>query len=333
MNWKLMDDAANEQNPNAGNGGDLVKHTVYLATLDFLLKREPWRDGMRVRECHAGRGIYHLTAAHKSRALLSCLQSIRATGETVLLESAQHSILRDLGCWPDTARNVEQHIEWYAGSALINARRLADHPGSHTLDLYELKPETRQILRSVLMDMQLPTRLSWNIPSDGDETKDFDGEGYIEREIGRWGSRDLILLDPFALWISQEDQKRRDRYGRFFDALIQRGNDAASLMLFWVWGSQNQHEALKDLDSVPRDGINSGYQGLRSRLHGAGIAFVRVRWCWGQWFAMWIAVPGLSAEHLAELEHEIEAHCRSVTALWRRCGHRTPELEVRIDRS
>lgn len=55
-----MDDPANEQNRNAGNGGDLVKHTVYLATLDFLLKREPWHQGMRLRECHAGRGIYHV---------------------------------------------------------------------------------------------------------------------------------------------------------------------------------------------------------------------------------------------------------------------------------
>ena len=230
------------------------------------------------------------------------------------------------------ARNVEQHIEWYAGSALINARRLADHPGSHTLDLYELKPETRQILRFVLMNMQLPTRLSRNVLSDGDETKDFDGEGYIDREIGKWGSRDLILLDPFGLWLSPEDQKRRDRYGRIFDALIQRGNDAASLMLFWVWGSQNKHEATKDLNNVSRDGISCGYDGLRSKLHEAGLAFVRVRWCWEQWFAMWIVLPSLSDEHLVELEREIETHCRSVTAQWKRCGHRAPELEVKIDR-
>jgi hypothetical protein len=103
-------------------------------------------------------------------------------------------------------------------------------------------------------------------------------------------------------------------------------------MLFWVWGSRNKHEAVKDLNDEPRDGIASGYHELRSRLHGAGLPFVRVKWCWDQWFAMWIAVPGLSAEHLAELEQEIGAHCRSVTALWKRCGHKAPELEVKAER-
>ena len=36
----------------------MVKHTVYLTLLDELLQREPWRSEIRLRECHAGRGIY-----------------------------------------------------------------------------------------------------------------------------------------------------------------------------------------------------------------------------------------------------------------------------------
>jgi len=332
MDWKLMTDPANTQNRNVGNGDDLVKHTVYLATLDFLLRREPWSDGMRLRKCHAGRGIYHIPADHKSRALVSCLHSVRTTGEAALLERAQRSILQGLGCWPDAPQNVEQHAEWYAGSALINARRLADHPATHTLDLYELNPETRQILRSVLMDLQLPTRLSWHVLSDGDDAKELDGEAYIEREIGKWGARDLILLDPFAMWLSAEDQKRRARYGRILDAVVQHGGDAASLVLFWVWGSRHQNEAGKDLSNKARDGIDFGYHGLRSKLHGAGLEFVQVKWCWGQWFAMWIVLPRLSADYLAELEHELQVHCRFVTALWKRCGHKCPKLEVKVDR-
>ena len=54
MTWMLQTDQ-NRQNGNAGNGGDLVKHTVYLALLDELLKHEPWRSNLRLRECHAGR--------------------------------------------------------------------------------------------------------------------------------------------------------------------------------------------------------------------------------------------------------------------------------------
>lgn len=41
--WMLLDDLGNRENRNAGNGGDLVKHTVYLAFLDHILQHEPWR--------------------------------------------------------------------------------------------------------------------------------------------------------------------------------------------------------------------------------------------------------------------------------------------------
>jgi hypothetical protein len=207
---------------------------------------------------------------------------------------------------------------------LINARRLADHPGSHTIDLYECKRETRQIRRCVLMDMQLQARLSWDVLFDNDETKEFDGEAYIEREIGKWGGRDLILLDPCAIWLSPHDQNRRDRYGRILDALVQRGSEAVSLILFWTWGSRHQAEAKNDMKNMLRPAVNCGYQELRNKLHGAGLAFVRIKWCWGQW----IVVPGLSGEHLTELEHELQTHCRLVTTLWKDCGH-----EFSADRS
>ncbi len=325
-----MDD--NLQNKNAGNGGDLVKHTVYLATLDFLLNRKPWSQGMNLRECHAGRGIYYVSGEHKSRTLLSCLHSIRTPAEATLLQSSQSRILRSLACWPDCVQNVEQRVEWYVGSALINAQRLADDPGSHTLDLYELLPETRKSLRCALTDMQLPTELSWDVLSDKDGIKDFDGEAYIAREMGKWGGRDLILLDPFAMWISRDDKKQRDqrdRYGRIFDALVQCRSEAVSLILFWTWGSRHQAEAKNDLDNMARAGVNCGYQELRSKLHGAGLEFVRIKWCWGQWFAMWVIMPSLSHEHLTQLECELQ---KQVTALWKRCANKRTELEVKIDR-
>src|SRR5689334_11700657 len=130
MLWKLVDDKHNRQNKNAGNGGDLMKHTVYLVTLDFLLKRDPWSHGMHLRECHAGRGIYNIPGDHASRPLLSCLHASPSTANMIPLAHTQREVLQGLGCWPEAVQNVD----WYAGSALINARELADHPGSHTLD-------------------------------------------------------------------------------------------------------------------------------------------------------------------------------------------------------
>ncbi len=331
MDWKLMEKPANKQNHNVANGGDIVKHTVYLATLDFLLRHPPWDKGMRLRECHAGRGIYHVDADHKSRAFLSCLHTARTKGEAALLQRAQRSILTRLGCWPATPENVEQHVEWYAGSALINAHKLADHPATHELDLYESNPETRKILHSVLLDLQLPSQLSWRVPSGQDDTKEFDGEECIEQEIDKWGVQDVIFLDPFAMWLSAEDQERRARYGRILDSVARRERDGVSLILFWVWGSWHQNEAGEDLSNMARDGIDCGYHGLRNKLHGAGVAFLRVKWFWGQWFAMWIVVPRLPGAYLAELEERIQKECRLAAVLWKRCGHKCPKLEIEVD--
>lgn len=135
------------------------------------------------------------------------------------LARTQRDVLQGLGCWPD----LVQHVEWYAGSALINAWKLADHPGSHTLDCYEWDPGTRPALRRALAAAQLPPRISWEVLAHGDETREFDGESYVEREIGNWGRRDLILLDPFAMWVSPKDQHRRDLYGRIFEIKVPGG--------------------------------------------------------------------------------------------------------------
>ncbi len=42
MAWRQLNDPENPENRNAGNGGDLVKHTVYLNVLDYLLVHPPW---------------------------------------------------------------------------------------------------------------------------------------------------------------------------------------------------------------------------------------------------------------------------------------------------
>jgi hypothetical protein len=133
------------------------------------------------------------------------------------------------------------------------------------------------------------------------------------------------------MWLSQEDQERRDRYGRIFDGLIQRGIEAPSLILFWTWGGRHQREARGDLDCAERDGVENGYHGLTAKLHDAGISFVRVKWCWKQWFALWVLVPSLSVEDLAELKGDLHARCQLITALWAQCGHARPELDLSVE--
>jgi 23S rRNA A2030 N6-methylase RlmJ len=320
MDWRLMEDA-NRENRNAGNGGDLVKHTVYLATIGFLIGRKPWSDGLFLRECHAGRGIYRISNDPR-RSSLACLYSDPANKDhPVLLQSAQRSVLRVLSCWPD----ANQPVRWYAGSALINAFALNDYPDARSLDLYECVPETRRILRSVLVEAKphFPVTV---LPVE-EQGQKFDGEEHIRAAVGAWGKRDLILLDPFAMWRRPEHQAQRDRYGAIVDGLIARPNEAPSLILFWTWG-QSFPSADGDLAGTA-DAVRSGYSELRTKLHRAGFHFVIVKWRWELQFAMWVVVP---VTHLPAVRHDIDSHCHLLTDHLTRNGYggimRYPQVEI-----
>lgn len=109
MTWLLQTDQ-NRQNGNAGNSGDLVKHTVYLTLLDELLKREPWRSEFRLRECHAGRGIYRPTPD-----TARTVQALMGRGSETMLARAQAAALDRLGI-----HDSQQRGDFYVGSAVLN---------------------------------------------------------------------------------------------------------------------------------------------------------------------------------------------------------------------
>lgn len=297
-----MDDPSNPENNNAGNGGDLVKHTVYLATLHFLLTQEPWKSGMNVRECHAGRGVYRIPHRDVRTRLLVCLQSEPTGSHPVLLQSAQKQILGALGC----ASAESAAPEWYAGSALINAFVIRGRPDrAHRLDLYEWLPETRGILRSVLTAAKPSANQFCRVLPEQEQLREFDGEAYIQQQIRTWGKQDVILLDPFAMWRQPSHQGKRDRYRSIMEGLLAHGTAAPSLILFWTWGRAFPI-AEGDLNGT-NDTVRNGYAELRTKLHQAGVQFVLVKWRWGLQFAMWVLVPAM---HLAAL------HGQNRTALW-----------------
>ncbi|CAA9560502.1 MAG: hypothetical protein AVDCRST_MAG73-3654 [uncultured Thermomicrobiales bacterium] len=219
MPWQQLGDPGNPENGNASNGGDLCKHTVYLALLDYLLARPPWAEQLRVRECHAGRGMYRIPAG--SRRLLERLYAPLGAGAGVLLRDAQRATQTALSVWPDDpARSA-----WYSGSAVLNGWRLgrAD-AGRHLLELYEQAADTRAVLRAVFADPGLrPPRMDVRILPEPEPGRSFDGEAYVESNVLAWNPQDLILLDPFAMWRQPKDQARRNRYRRIVERVIARG--------------------------------------------------------------------------------------------------------------
>ena len=196
MNWKLMEDPENTENRNAGNGGDLVKHTVYIAALRYLIAHKPWSGGVSLKECHAGRGVYRIGKMDPRGRLLSCLFSESAGNGLVQLREVQRQVLNRLDSWPSKTGSVE----WYAGSALINAFVLSeDAGGCHRAEFLERMPETREILRAVLESGLREPCWSEGVLSQN-PSQYFDGEAYIEQGIAQWGRESVVMLDPFAMW-------------------------------------------------------------------------------------------------------------------------------------
>jgi 23S rRNA A2030 N6-methylase RlmJ len=328
MPWRQLHDPDNPENRNGGNGGDLGKHTVYLAVLEYLLAHSPWSAELRVRECHAGRGMYRIPTDDVRRPLLECLYSPLGADVGVLLHDVQRASQTALGVWPTTLAS----FEWYTGSAVVNAWQLGcASSGQHQLELYELAPETRAVLCAVFAapGLQLP-RVQVRILPDPENNANFDGEQHIEQNIAAWDTRDFVLLDPFAMWRQAQDQPRRNRYRRILDRLIQRGEESPSLMLFWTWGRAFP-VADGDLDGT-NDPVGNGYQELRNVLHQANRHFVRVTWRWGLQFAMWVLVP---TPHLEALTAAIQLRCDELRdhLLHRGCGGRlaNPDIQVAVD--
>ncbi len=263
--WTALQDPDNRENKNAGNGGDLVKHTVYLTVVEHLLSHKPWREPLRVRECHAGRGMYSIPVDDRRRSMLECLYEPVDADVGIPLHDRQRGSQQALGVWPGNPTT----LGWYAGSAVLNAQGLGGGPGKHLIEFYETCPDTRSILRTVLAALGLDgSRIESRVLPDGDDGRLFDGERYVVTNIGRWDSRDLVLLDPFAMSRQACHQAQRDRYGRIVDTIIAKGQEAPLLVLFWTWG-RAFCVAEGDLRDTNRP-VSNGYQDLQARLIGAG---------------------------------------------------------------
>ena len=170
--------------PQRRQRGDLAKHSVYAGTLRYLPAREPWSTEIRVRERHAGRGVCAIPRADERRPLLGCLLSPCDADSGVALHDLQFSSQSALGVWPSASAD----LRWYSGSAVLSTYCLGEATGGvRQLDLYELSPETRRVLRAVFYAPaeQVPGVSGCILPEFEDES-DYDGERHIESSVAWW---------------------------------------------------------------------------------------------------------------------------------------------------
>jgi len=294
----------------AGNGGDLVKHTVYLAVLDYLTEREPWGDGIRLRECHAGKGFYRAKDEPRRR-LLRCLFDPINSSDGPALHNAQRENQLALGTWPT---RLDDPRLFYSGSAALNAWALSrgSRGSHHRLELYEQAPGTRAALRDLFAALEKSLHgLNVTIFPEQEDGQPFDGEVYIEQMMARWGEQDAILLDPFAKWSGSTDRDRTLRrvYRRIFDQLSAASpSEMPCLLMFWTWGNDFP-TARSEIGKHDRAQVPDGYRAIRSIVSGRGRRYIRISWTWQLQFAMWVFVPN---RHLDAMKSAIETRCAAL---------------------
>jgi 23S rRNA A2030 N6-methylase RlmJ len=259
VNWRDAQDPFNPENTSAGNGGDLVKHSVYLTLLEEHVATSP---RPRIRECHAGRGIYAIPPGDPRRRLVSALLS----EPQLALAQAQVDALDALGLPHDGC--------WYAGSALLNARLAgASYEG------YEWAPDTRGILEAVLKQAAPGARVVEPVPP----LDRLDGEALMAERLPQWDAQDVMLLDPFGIWRRPKLAPRRHRFRRLVRGWLASPARPA-MAWFFVWRSPGGTEEMAE-------GIDAGYAELYGELERAGHVPLVVRWRWDLDCAMWLLHP------------------------------------------
>ena len=282
-----------KQNRNAGNGGDVIKHSVYLAVLDELREHERWREQLHVLETHAGKGVYAPAAKEYAEA---------ANDPAMRRSELCAAQKRAFACAPDGLGSVdgmEAGERPYAASAVLHAFALRDVPRK-SLVLMDSDDRVRDTLTRVFDE---PAFRRFHPPPCVQRTAS--SEQRLIELLGQsscLGGNHLVHLDPFPFVSDTEERKQYAKLLQEADRRV-KCDTLAALSVFVVWGQRNGGKARKDLFETER-GVPGGYQDLRNEIGSE--RRITVEWCWGHYFAMLLMVP---AEVRDEVVERIRKYC------------------------
>ena len=248
------------QNPNAGNGGDVIKHSVYLAVLDELRTRKRWRDEVHVVETHAGKGVYVPAAKEYAEAANDpgMRRSKLCAAQEMAFQPAPH------GLGPVDGMNADERP--YAASALLHAFALRDVRQKSLLLMDCDKDVTDTLTR--LFDE--PAFRQCKPAPDMLHTKPSSEQELIDRfRSSCFGGNHVVHLDPFAFVLGGKHAQKQKR--KWYAELLRKADrrvasrTLAALSVFVVWGQWHKAEAKADLCGAGC-GVRDGYQDLRAAI-------------------------------------------------------------------
>lgn len=133
------------QDKNAGNSGDLVKHTVYLAMLNELVRTGAQPRQVRIVEAHRGKGVYVASNLHLRKAKQAHQYSTSPLGR------AQAACFASPPGGLGIVSNLEDNEIAYAGSGALHARAVLDGLAD-SLDLFDSNAGVRSVANRVFSE-------------------------------------------------------------------------------------------------------------------------------------------------------------------------------------
>lgn len=168
---------------HAGNHADVLKHTVLIATLDYLLEKDA---ALTVVDTHAGAGLYRLdgdyagASGEATQGVMRLLASKGSPGAPAelapVLQRYLDIVVGDF--------NPKGGARIYPGSPFITQHLLRDHD---RLKLYELHPTDSRTLSANIAQLEAGRRIA---------VLREDGFGSATKFLPPPSRRALVLCDP-----------------------------------------------------------------------------------------------------------------------------------------
>jgi len=288
-----------KQNNNAGNAGDLLKHSAYLALLHELISRASWSEELSIVEAHSGKGVYAATSPNLRDA--GALAGYRKSP----LGIAQATAFADppAGLGPIDGLDVGEMP--YAGSAVLHALELSKLP-RRELALMDHDASVRNTVALVFRQPALASfapDLHLLDPGKCSEPKVL-----LALEQGEYTRTHVLHFDPFAFVMAPKYASTRNMYKRLLKQCDERVgcSQLAAATLFFTWGRRHNTAALADLYGAGfGGGLDGGYRDLVEGVDPS--RRIVLTWCWGMHFSLLLIVPSeLRAKLVARLIDYVE---------------------------
>lgn len=160
---------------HAGNHADVLKHTVLLETLSYLLLKD---TALTVVDTHAGAGLYRLDGDYAQKSL-EAVQGVSHIWDAPQLPLA-------LAHYRDAVKAVNPHggLVNYPGSPALMANLL--RPQDH-MHLFELHPTDQQLLQRTVRQWPQAEQIKVHVA---------DGFSGLKALLPPPSRRGLVLMDP-----------------------------------------------------------------------------------------------------------------------------------------